>query len=369
MYQVRNFDPKTIRWWYNHRKEIDMSPAYQRQGRLWSKSYKQLLIDSILNEYDIPKLYIADFTLRTSPSMNPSGKNFAVVDGKQRLEAIFDFIDGNLALASEFVWVRDRSLSLGDLTYLDLVKNHSMVSELFDDYILSVVAIITDDSAMINDQFIRLNSSKPLSGAEIRNAIVGVVTDTVRSLIRDQFFETRIRFKTARGEDKNLATKFLLMEFTGQPTETSKSNLDTFTRRVMDAGSQEIAPAESAVVTALTTMNEIFIKSDPLLAKAGHISSYYWFIRNQGDLFTPQIRPFLVYFEKTRAAVRKEMKTLGVEGQTLSNVNPEDSLYIVYNTILRSVDDASSIRSRSLILSRLFQKWLIEQNIHPYLSQ
>ena len=39
------------------REHIDTSPTYQRNSEVWNLEKKQLLIDSILNEYDIPKLY------------------------------------------------------------------------------------------------------------------------------------------------------------------------------------------------------------------------------------------------------------------------------------------------------------------------
>ncbi len=39
------------------RDMILMDPVYQRQGEIWSLEKRQLLIDSIINRYDIPKLY------------------------------------------------------------------------------------------------------------------------------------------------------------------------------------------------------------------------------------------------------------------------------------------------------------------------
>ncbi|MES2725776.1 MAG: DUF262 domain-containing protein, partial [Bacteroidota bacterium] len=39
------------------RKYINLSPDYQRNGELWNLEKRQLLIDSILNDYDIPKIY------------------------------------------------------------------------------------------------------------------------------------------------------------------------------------------------------------------------------------------------------------------------------------------------------------------------
>src|SRR5664279_147599 len=70
---------KPLVWWYNHRDSIDMSPPYQRRGRLWSASDKAYLIDSIINGFDIPKLYMADFQLGES-RLNTSKLPYAIID-------------------------------------------------------------------------------------------------------------------------------------------------------------------------------------------------------------------------------------------------------------------------------------------------
>jgi hypothetical protein len=54
--------PRTIIQWYLERDNLDLSPSYQRRGNLWPPRYKQLLLNSILNQFDIPKIYVADLT-------------------------------------------------------------------------------------------------------------------------------------------------------------------------------------------------------------------------------------------------------------------------------------------------------------------
>ena len=99
MFKIIVFGNKTLSWWYSKRKKIDMNPPYQRRGRLWSDTDKAYLIDSIINGYDIPKLYIADFTWGNS-ELNLKKLPYAIIDGKQRFEAIFDFF--NLFLKHSF---------------------------------------------------------------------------------------------------------------------------------------------------------------------------------------------------------------------------------------------------------------------------
>src|SRR5687768_59510 len=97
VFTVRIFDPRTLSWWNAERDQIDMTPGFQRRGGLWSSTDKAFLIDSILNGFDIPKIYIADFTY-VDTHLNVNRKPYAIIDGKQRLEAIFDFFDNRIVL-------------------------------------------------------------------------------------------------------------------------------------------------------------------------------------------------------------------------------------------------------------------------------
>ena len=74
MFEVNTFDPKTLVWWFDERDNIDFSPPYQRRGNIWSEFDKQFLIDSILNGFDVPKVYIADFSFGNS-DLNESGRH------------------------------------------------------------------------------------------------------------------------------------------------------------------------------------------------------------------------------------------------------------------------------------------------------
>ncbi len=58
---------------------IDESPDYQRESGVWSTEKKQLFLDSLFNEFDVPKFYFHDLT---------GGKgryDYAIIDGKKRL--------------------------------------------------------------------------------------------------------------------------------------------------------------------------------------------------------------------------------------------------------------------------------------------
>ncbi len=67
-----------------HKERARISfPEFQRQPNLWSTEKKGLLIDSILRDIDIPKLYFN----------HTDDGGYEVVDGQQRLWALWEFLD------------------------------------------------------------------------------------------------------------------------------------------------------------------------------------------------------------------------------------------------------------------------------------
>lgn len=351
MFQILKLEPKPLIWWASQRSKIDMAPVYQREGRLWSRADKAFLIDSILNGYDIPKIYMADFTVGVV-SLNKKSLPYAIIDGKQRLEAIFDFADGKLALDDEFVFQADPKLKLGGLGYQDLSKRYPEVADVFSTWPLSVVHVVTDEQEKIDELFVRLNRSKPLTGAEIRNAMAGPVTELARFLVGHELFRSSISFPKKRAQDKNAATKVLLFEYQGKPVETKKASLNKFTvqaKKEEPKGKVELSARR--VLDTLDRMSEIFLPSDPLLRSAGVFPVYYWFVRENDTRQDQYVREFLNAFEKARKANREEASDPARAAQA-------DSELLTFDRFNRSTDDERSHMERYRILVRRFKAFV-----------
>lgn len=85
--------------------------------------------------------------------------------GANASEAIFDFLDGNVKLNSEMRYLTDNSIKLGGMTARDLEREHSRIFQRIQSFPLSVMSVITNQVDRINDLFVRLNKSKPLTGS------------------------------------------------------------------------------------------------------------------------------------------------------------------------------------------------------------
>ena len=350
MFKILKLEPSPLIWWVSQHPKIDMRPVYQREGRLWSRADKAFLIDSILNGYDIPKIYMADFTMGLS-ELNKKGLPYAIIDGKQRLEAIFDFAGGDLTLDDEFVFQRDPKLNLGGLGYPDLSKRYPEIAAIFNNWPLSVVHVVTDEKKKIEELFIRLNRSKPLTGAEIRNAMSGPVTELTRFLIKHELFKSSISFPTKRAQDKNAAAKLLLFEFNGRPVETKKASLNKFTIQAKKEPKARIELSSRKVIDTLDRMSEIFLPHDPLLRSAGVFPVYYWFVRENGTKQDQYVREFLNAFERARK-INREIAS------DPASASKADSELQTFDTLNRSTDDERSHLERHRILAKRFREYL-----------
>lgn len=338
---------KTLAWWSSHRSDIDFDPPYQRRGRLWSTNDKAFLIDSIINGFDIPKLYLADFQLGES-DLNSSRLPYAIIDGKQRLEAVFDFFDNKFGLSKDFVFRRDETLKVSGLTLRDLRNSYPTVADEFINGSLDIVSVFTDSEEIINEIFVRLNKSKPLTGAEIRNAVLGPVPELVRTLANHDFFKDIIRFSVTRGADLNAAAKLLLFEYIGRPVSTKKKDLDVFADNE-ELESDKLELSIRRALDVLSDMTQVFAPKDHLLGSAGILPTYYWFVRS---LPTPDIykaREFLVRFEERRKQNREMQKN--------GNSSALSSSLSRFDTLNRSTNDEISQKERVTILLREFEDW------------
>src|SRR5687768_3021643 len=198
---------KALAW----RSSIEENAPYQREGAVWSTEQQQLFIDSLLNGYDVPKIYLHDLR-----GLQPT-KVYAIVDGKQRLTTIWRFLRDDLPLAPDYKTIQanvpDEAASVpapsGGQRFSEL---HPAWQSVLRATYLSVVLIQNATVGDIEDLFARLNNGEPLNAAEKRNAIGGSTVQLARELSRHPFFTDRLPYGNERFQHLDLATKILLLE-------------------------------------------------------------------------------------------------------------------------------------------------------------
>ncbi len=286
-FEIGRHPRATVSYLHAQRLEIDTNPSYQRQGAIWSVAKQQLLIDSLINGFDIPKIYFHQFPV---PKQVQGRKiRYALVDGKQRLEAVFDFLENFFPLSEDFVYLEDETVHAGGLTYRGLVEKYTHLISLLNATALDVVTIRTDDIELIEELFSRLNEAVPLNAAEKRNALGGPMPITVRDLARVAFFTERVPFNDTRYRHLDLATKFLYWEQQAledpgfrSVRDVKKYRLDRFFRDMKDDadGAKWAKQYARTATKTLKTLSTVFTKNDrQLLSNVGMISIYYLLAR------------------------------------------------------------------------------------------
>lgn len=158
---------------------------YQRK-LVWTVDEKEYLIDSVLNGFPIPLILLAQL----------NDKKLEIVDGLQRLNALFSFIENGFAYKGKYFDVNQfaRAKQASEAGSFIAI---SEAGELLDakssadflDYQLAVTTYATKDETIITDVFGRINSSgKQLSYQERRQA---GSTDDFSTIVREIASEIR----------------------------------------------------------------------------------------------------------------------------------------------------------------------------------
>lgn len=271
-------EPFTLANLVVQRNAINERPPYQRESAIWSVEKKQLFIDSLFNEFDVPKIYLHDLR----------GKDrrydFAIIDGKQRLDAVWEFLDNKFPLANDF-----RLLSKNKR--VPKVRSGSYFKDLADGWperfksrTLDVALVQDASEDDIEELFSRLNNGEALTAAEKRNAMGGDMCKLVRETAKSTFFKEKLRFSNKRYQYLEVAAKFLLIENDIEDggsgfCDLKKRYLDKLVRghATMTLSSQKSLALR--VTRQLSSLKSVFGKRDPLLSKQAYAPLYYLLVK------------------------------------------------------------------------------------------
>lgn len=291
---------------YRMSQRIQVDPDYQRQGEVWTRDKRQLLIDTLINGFDIPKIYLHKF--EKSKQIGGLTFDYAIIDGRQRLETMWAFIEGKFALSEDFEYFSDEGVNAIGMTYQELAKKHPDIKTDFDNFPLNVITIETSDLDLIEEMFSRLNEAAPLTAAEKRNAWAGPVPLAIRDLAGTPFFKNNLPFHNKRYRHYDLALKFLITQERRAVVDTKKAYLDRYVKDRENESKTKKIPAVKEAKETLTDMHAIFVDDDPLLKSIGMIALYFHLFRiARAEKWTNKItRQALLNFEKTRQKNREK---------------------------------------------------------------
>lgn len=157
---MKNFDSRTysindfVEW--EERNQLEISPKFQRRS-VWSPQAKSYLIDTILRDKPLPKIFIRAMT-------DPKTKRTIreIVDGQQRMRTILSFVKDGFKIS------KVHNEEYGGMTYSELPED---VQSDFLKYEVSVDLLLDLSDRDVLDIFARLNTySVSLNKQELLNA-------------------------------------------------------------------------------------------------------------------------------------------------------------------------------------------------------
>ena len=219
--QLQNWTIKELK---NNFANIDF-PDYQRESTVWSKGAKQLLIDSILREFDIASLYFYEDEF----------EGLSCIDGRQRINAIMSFLNENredqsdngfaLRISNEIYPEKeeDELQKLDGYTYTRLLEDGKKDVEIatnalkrIHDYNLSVVILSKiAEPGEFNLQFTRLNLGAIINAGERLNAMIGEMRDLCfdNNKVGQHPFLEFVRIPTRRFAKEQIVAQSLIQMF------------------------------------------------------------------------------------------------------------------------------------------------------------
>lgn len=312
------------------RDRIDTNPDYQRPA-VWTRAQKQLLIDTILRNYDIPKLYWRRTGRRPD--------TYEVVDGQQRLRALWEFCQGGFGLRKDADEVD--GLAIAAINYADLPDELRIR---FDTYPLDVVIVEDADEDEVREMFLRLQNGTSLKAQEKRNAYPGRMRDFIRNLVAHPFFSL-VGFANSRYTHDLVAAQFVCLELAGGPTNIKDADLNRMYEEY--SAFAESSPEAKAVRRTLDLLQAVFFEKTPELTRYNAVSLYAMaaelltsYVRSE---FEPLVRDWFLGFERMR------------EAQEAKEADTADPEWITYKEkISHSTDSEDSIRWRMDFMLKSF---------------
>jgi len=162
---------------YKRRDRYDI-PEWQR-GEVWDEVRKKALVDSVLRGWKLPKFYFVRL----------NDEDYEVVDGQQRLTAIYEFFANTLPLSDESAQV------FGGPFYKDL---KTKVADAFDDFEIEYDEIEDATEEELKEFFQRLQQGLPLTSSEKLNSVHSKLRDFCQKLAKHPFFTTSVSVPDTR---------------------------------------------------------------------------------------------------------------------------------------------------------------------------
>ena len=243
--------------------KYNYEPAYQRDYNVWDESQKAFLIDTMFKNFPIPPIFLEQ-------KINKGKTIYDVIDGKQRLNSIVEFIHDGFGLPNDFgkdVYGSERIGGLKFSQIQELATENEDIAEFVDtfwSYVINIEYIEKPDEKIVDNIFDRLNrGGEKLNPAELRKAKYydsALYSAIVR--VRKNEVSSRVlkKLDSVRMQDVSFLTEiFLLIKSNGVIDGVEKDRDRCFESYVDEIEAKAALDLEKKVIHILSIFNCIDI--------------------------------------------------------------------------------------------------------------
>jgi len=265
-------------FWENYQLgKYNFDPPYQRPSDVWNETKQSFLIDTILKNFPMPPIFLHQ---HIDPQ---SGKTmYDVIDGKQRLTAIINFLKNSIPTPDDFNGDSFGDDNLVGIYFKDLEKpGISEWKKVLWRYEITIEYIDTDQQNIVTNIFDRLNrNGEPLTRQELRNAKYH--TSPLYELIKrlsalEAFSEIFEKIQINRFEDHEIVSELLFAQLEGEVLSGDNNLIDVLYAKYANA-LQDIPGIEAKFKNVTNVFSSFAI--DYAKHKLQGLSHFYalWFL-------------------------------------------------------------------------------------------
>ncbi len=262
-----NWTVKNLKSMYDGKHTLQMDHPIQRQNLQWldDRLKRSLLIHSILANYPVPPVYCL------KEAISEKDYSYSILDGKQRLTTIFDYIDGRYPLDAETpsVTIDDTVYELGGKYFTDL--DTECQQELLR-FKFTIYGFEDADDDLIEEIFFRLNNSTPLSKPQKAMPLCGVENAKfIKSILSDRFFSEICQFSALQRRKSDdmctLLQAMMLLDNRYEGYEFSSISADEIMRYAASIKNNYSEEQKNRLYDIIDYLEKVFPEKDKLLKK------------------------------------------------------------------------------------------------------
>ncbi len=337
----RRIEQWTIEYVFNNRDNFSQAD-YQRNPRLWKITDKHRLIDSILTDIDIPKMYL-----------NETAKDqYEIVDGQQRLYAIWEFIDNDYKFGSKDLKELDgKTFDAFPKEYRDKILN----------YELQFTVIKNASDEYLRTLFLRLQLGLLLVAGEKLKAESGAMRDFIFDRMVKHPFINKVNIPNRRYAKQALSAQICINSFRRVQLKTFSStrydDLYYFFREYREVAGDEKKFFEERcdhIISVLDILERHFKDEAKHLRNRSFILSVYLFVESlyeEDEKVLIRVMPLIVDFANQLLKRLKEEAKLGIHRKN-------EELYRFESYLSNAPGEKYQIENRDNKLSELFEYFL-----------